>query len=209
MFWLIKTAVKLVVLAAVVSAPLAYARLHDSDGVRAALFEQLLGCAGRRLEVRGGGEVRAAYPPVLIVKDIRLRNAPWGRAEHMLIIDRLEAEFDLLPLAAGDVTAPRVRLAGVNAVFETGAGGANNWEALGAAAGARQARAAGLAAVLGPLLAGSGAVTVTDGALTVIDGASGAQMSVPFKGGDIKPAAAPERRSGGAPGGGADPCRGQ
>lgn len=208
MFWLIKTAVKLILLAAVVSVPMAYARLYDSEGVRAVLLEQILGCAGRRLEVRGGGEVQAAYPPVLIIKDIRLRNASWGRAEHMLIIDRLEAEFDLLPLAAGNMAAPRVRLTGVDAVFETGAEGVSNWEALGAAAGVGQARAAGLAAVLGPLLAGSGAVTVTDGVLTVIDSASGLRAKVPFNGGDIELAAAAQKGgSGGAPRAGAGGCQ--
>lgn len=189
MFWLIKTAVKLALLAAVVSVPLAYARLLDIEGLKTALLEQVLGCAGRRLEIHGGVEIQAGYPPKLTVEGVRLGNAPWGRAEYMLTIDRLEAEFDLLPLAAGDIAAPRVRLMGVEAVFETNAAGEGNWEAFGVPADADRVQAAGLAAVLWPLAA-AGAVTITDGSLTVIDGVGGAQMRIPLEGGGIKFAAA-------------------
>src|SRR5437870_5838100 len=53
---------------------------------------------GRELAIRGGIELKLSMEPKLVLNDVSLANAPWGRAPQMLSAKRIEGQVALLPL---------------------------------------------------------------------------------------------------------------
>jgi len=193
--WLFRTALKIGLLVATVAVLVGYGRLLDTDGLREALMQQVVGSTGRQLEIDGDFGVEFSFPPRVTVDGLRLKNAPWATRDNMLTMNRLEAEIDFLPLVMGDVAVPRVRMVGVDIVFETDQDGRGNWEDLAGfetAAGPVPGGFGG--SLLGPLMSSS-VVTVAGGSITVVDGLTGATTTVPLGGTEIEvgPVAADHR----------------
>lgn len=126
---------------------------------------------GRELTIAGGIDLELGLVPKLVVKDVRLGNAPGAREPQMLTAKRVEAEVALLPLLRRRFEVVRLNLVEPVIALETDAHGKGNWEfgAAGVASGAAAAAgspAAALAAF------GVGNVEVTQGLLTYRDGTS-------------------------------------
>ncbi len=90
---------------------------------------------GRDLTIAGGIELELGLVPKLVVKDVRLGNAPGAREAQMLTAKRVEAEVALLPLLQKRFEVVRLNLVEPVIVLETDAQGKGNWE-FGAAGGA-------------------------------------------------------------------------
>jgi uncharacterized protein involved in outer membrane biogenesis len=207
--WLFKTAFKIALLIAAVAVMVAYGRLLDTDGLKQALMLQVTGTTGRTLEIDGDFGIDFAFPPRIGVDGVRLKNAPWATRDTMLSMQRLEAELDFLPLVMGDVAVPRVRMIGVDIVYETGPDGRTNWDELADFETAAGPGGGFGGPIFGPIL-NSGVVTVAGGTLTVVDAASGAETTVSLDGPAVEVAGSGGSgssggSSGGSGGGGADP----
>lgn len=126
---------------------------------------------GRDLEVRGGIELKLGLEPKLVLDDVTLGNASWGKEPQMLTAKHVEAQIALLPLLRKRFEVIRFKLIEPTIVLETDSGGKGNWEfpALpGAAQGNTPAPSGGS---LGGFSVGD--VAISDGAVTYRDGKSG------------------------------------
>src|SRR5512147_947981 len=53
---------------------------------------------GRDLAIKGGIDLKLSLEPRLVIDDVSLGNATWGRERQMLSAKRVEAQIALLPL---------------------------------------------------------------------------------------------------------------
>lgn len=202
--WLFRIALKTGLLVGTVAIMVAYARLLDTDGLKQALMEQVIGSTGRELMIDGDFGIDFAFPPRVSVEGIRLKNAPWATSDTMLSMQRLEAEIDFLPLVMGEVAVPRVRMIGVDIVYETSADGETNWDDMVEFETSSGPGGGGVGGtIFGPLI-NSGVVTVAGGTISVVDGVTGTSTTVSLNGPEIEVASAETAVSGGGSGGGAE-----
>ena len=128
---------------------------------------------GRELAIRGGIELKLSMEPKLVLNDVSLANAPWGRAPQMLSAKRIEGQVALLPLLRRRFEVQQFHLVEPTIALETDPAGKGNWEfgttPAAAASGAvpTESGAARLEAF------GIGDLAVSNGALTYRDGKSG------------------------------------
>lgn len=122
------TTAKVALLLLVVAGIVAYAKVRwDLRGLKTALTQHIEAATGRRLTINGDvGFTILAMPPRITADDVRIGNATWGSRADMIIMKRLEAEVDLLPLLMGDVAVPRLRMVGVDILLETNKRGVGN-----------------------------------------------------------------------------------
>lgn len=83
---------------------------------------------GRELVIEG--DVRAVWSwvhPRFRVEGIRFANARWGRAEHMVKADAVEASISFFPLLLGRVVVPDLHLERPEVSLEQTADGRKNW----------------------------------------------------------------------------------
>jgi len=154
-------------------------------GVATALFtvdpKQLVGpvlarvkaATGRDVTVGGDVELRIGVAPSLVAYDVRVGNAPWGKAPQLLSAKQLEAQVALLPLLRRHFELVRLNLVEPVIALETNSDGRGNWE-LGAAPG-------GTAAAEAPSTPGAlaiGDLTINGGLLTHRDALGGAETRV-------------------------------
>ena len=124
----------------------------------------------------------------------------------MLRVKRLELEVDPLKLVFGEIAVPRVKLVGVDIIFETNRNGAANWD-MDRIAGQMnaletQAGPAGLALPAIANLLGVGTVTVAGGALTIANSGPGSGSTTIGLGGSEIELANAGGGAGGSGGGG-------
>jgi uncharacterized protein involved in outer membrane biogenesis len=82
---------------------------------------------GRELVI---GDLRVAWSwvhPRLRAENVRFANAEWGRAEHLLSAQAVEASIAVLPLLTGRVVIPDVHLVRPELNLEQAADGRKNW----------------------------------------------------------------------------------
>lgn len=182
----VATAVKVALLLFIVAGIVAYAKVRwDLHGLKTALTRQIEAATGRRLTINGDvGFTMLSLPPRITAEDVRIGNAKWGSRPDMIIMKRLEADVDLLPLLMGDVAVPRVRMVGVDILLETNKNGVGNWEDI-----ANFETAAGPVApvipLLGPIL-GSGTVAVAGGVVTLKDAVTGTAKTLQLGAGSLE-----------------------
>ncbi|HXX85071.1 MAG TPA: AsmA family protein [Casimicrobiaceae bacterium] len=130
---------------------------------------------GRELTIRGGIDLRLSLEPKVVVEDVALSNAPWGKAPQMISAKRVEAQLALLPLLRRDFEVRSFELVEPTIALETDSKGTGNWEFHGPATGA-SAHAPAAAAPLGGLFVGD--LAITNGSLSYRDGESGKVTNV-------------------------------
>ena len=81
----------------------------------------------RDLTLRGHISFSLSLKPTITVRDVALANAPWGEAEHMLEVDRLLIQLDLLRLVIGTFDTSVVTLSGGRLFLERATDGRANW----------------------------------------------------------------------------------
>ena len=87
--------------------------------------------------VGGDIELRIGFAPRIVANDVRVGNAPWGKAPNLLTAKQLEVQVALLPLLRRHFELVRLNLVEPVIALETNRDGQLNWE-LGAAQGARR-----------------------------------------------------------------------
>lgn len=171
---LIKRAVLgVVVLAFVaVAGALGYLSTVDFNDYRDLIAEQAKRATGRKLAILGDIDVTLfSLTPTAIVRDVSFANAPWGSANEMIGLDRLELKIDLLPLLTGRLSIGRLVLIAPDILLETDKKGIGNW--VFDAAEPTQADAAGVAN-----LPAVRSVRIEDARITYRDGRTGQKTTV-------------------------------
>lgn len=138
--------------------------------------QRVKAATGRDLEVRGGIHLRFGLEPKLVVEDVSLGNAAWGRAPQMLTAKEVEVSVALLPLLRKRFEVTRLKLIDPTIALETDAAGRGNWEFPGAAAAAQGSTPAPSGATLGAMAVGD--LAISDGSATYRDGKSGAVTTI-------------------------------
>jgi AsmA protein len=98
------------------------------DSLRGPISRAVTNATGRELVI--DGRIRAVWSwlhPRFRVERIRFANADWGREDYLFSADAVEAEVRLLPLFAGLVVLPQVRLEGAEVNLERDEEGRQNW----------------------------------------------------------------------------------
>jgi AsmA protein len=124
-----RTALKLtvgVVLALVVALALFIA--FGLNTLRGPISRAVTNATGRELVI--DGRIRAVWSwlhPRFRVERVRFANADWAREDYLFSADAVEAEVRLLPLFAGLMVLPQVRLEGAEVNLERDEEGRQNW----------------------------------------------------------------------------------
>lgn len=126
---------------AVIVAGVAVLKSMDFDNYRGLIADQVKAATGRELVIAGPLKVEVSLNPALAVEGVTFANAPWGSRKDMIVLKRLAAEVQLLPLLRGEVRVNRMVLSGLDALFEIDGQGRANWDI--APAGPPSARPAG------------------------------------------------------------------
>ena len=175
MFWRILGVLGAVVLLLLVAVAVAVHSVDVREFV-GPIQKRVKDATGRDLEVRGGIELKLGLEPKLVLDDVSLGNASWGKQAQMLTAKQVEAQVALLPLLRRHFEITRFKLIAPTIALETDATGKGNWEFPGPPA----ALSAGSAQPSGGIL---GALTVVDfeiagGAATYRDGKTGEVTNV-------------------------------
>ncbi len=179
-----KFALKLGVVVVGIGIIVSYARLSEHGDLRAELMQRIADSYVGRLSIDGSADLQLSFPPSVVIKDVRIRNAEWARTPDMMRADTVIAEIDLIPLLQGEMAMPRLRMIGVDIVVETGPDGKTNWDELNnfeTAAG--PGGPSGLPVVV-PNIAGA-SVSLSQATLSVIGNGAQTVASVSLNGAEI------------------------
>jgi len=98
------------------------------DSLRGPITRAVTNATGRELVI--DGRIRAVWSwlhPRFRVERVRFANADWAREDWLFSADAVEAEVRVLPLFAGLVVLPQVRLEGAEVNLERDEDGRQNW----------------------------------------------------------------------------------
>ena len=84
---------------------------------------------GRDLAIGGDIDLSISLSPAVVVERVAIANADWGSHPHMIVLERVEAEIEVLPLLAGDIRVTRLILVEPDILLETNSDGLSNWQA--------------------------------------------------------------------------------
>jgi hypothetical protein len=142
------------------------------------LQQRVKEATGRDLTVRGGIDLKLGLEPKLVINDVSLGNATWGKQPQMLTAKQLEAQIELLPLLRKRFEIVRFNLVEPSIALETDSKGNGNWEfpALTGTAQPNAPTSAPSGGTLGALVVGD--LAISDGSLTYRDGRTGETTTV-------------------------------
>jgi uncharacterized protein involved in outer membrane biogenesis len=126
---------------------------------------------GRDLTISGGIDLKLSLEPKVVIQDVALSNAPWGKAQQMITAKRVEVQVALLPLLHRDFQVRSFALIEPKIALETDAKGAGNWEFGAGPSGTPAAAAPAGTSAMGGLFVGD--LSISNGVLTFRDGESG------------------------------------
>ena len=187
-FKLVKLGFKVSILLGCIAIVVAYARLSELGDMRKELISQIENSYVGRLSINGTTELDLSFPPRVIINDVKIKNARWGSKEHMMVADKVVAEIDLLPLIQGKMATPRLRMVGVDIIFEQNADGLSNWDELNGFETAAGPSGSTPTPSIFPNIAGS-SVSISGGSLTVVrpsSSSSPSATSVSFGGEEVE-----------------------
>ena len=130
------------------------------------VLARLKGVTGREITVGGNVGLRIGLRPRIVADDVRMANAPWGKAPYFITAKRLEMQVALLPLLSRQFELIRLNVVEPVIALETSPDGRNNWD-LGDApktAAPPSVETRPGAFVLGDLSISRGSLTYTDAA---------------------------------------------
>src|SRR5258706_3360075 len=113
---------------------------------------------GRELTINGPIDLKLSLEPRIVVSDVSLGNAPWGKTPDMVHARRVEARVALLPLMSRRFEVVELALVEPVIALETDAQGRGNWD-LGATPTTPVSAPAGAATAA---LAGAGAFGIAN-----------------------------------------------
>ena len=92
------------------------------------VLARLKGVTGREITVGGSVGLRIGLRPRIVADDVRMANAPWGKAPYFITAKRLEMQVALLPLLRRDFELIRLNVVEPSIALETSPDGKNNWD---------------------------------------------------------------------------------
>jgi uncharacterized protein involved in outer membrane biogenesis len=92
------------------------------------VLARLKAATGREITVGGNVALRIGMRPRIVAHDVRVANAPWGKAPHFITAKSLEMQVALLPLLRRDFELIRLNVVEPVIALETSADGKNNWD---------------------------------------------------------------------------------
>ncbi len=138
----------------------------DPNTLIAPIQAQVKAATGRDLAVRGGAHIALSLHPRIVLTDVVLSNAPWGRAKELAKVERLELAASLLPLLSRRFEIEEIALYKPAVALETDGKGQKNWQS--GASPSTSPEASGGGSLAGVVTIGN--ITVTDGVFTYQDG---------------------------------------
>ena len=100
--------------------------LVDTDKLKRLVQDKVQAAWGRDLRVEGLSLDLLPWPAVHAT-GVALAAPPWSRSRHVLEVDQLDANLELVPLFVGRVRVKSLDLRGVKAALEEAEDGAENW----------------------------------------------------------------------------------
>ncbi len=105
---------------AAVGGAVIFVHMVDLSAFRDQIGEQVTRFTGRSFEVRGGIDSRlVSLYPAVVLKDVALGNASWGKQPHLVTVDRIELRFDVLKLLANEIKIKELVLIDPDILLET------------------------------------------------------------------------------------------
>ncbi len=101
----------------------------DVNSYRDEIAAQFRKATGRDLTIGGDIDLSISLSPAVVVERVAIANADWGSRPHMIVVERVEAEIEVLPLLAGDIRVTRLILVEPDILLETNSDGLSNWQA--------------------------------------------------------------------------------
>ena len=92
------------------------------------VLTRLKAVTGREITVGGNLGLRLGFRPRIVAEDVRVANAPWGKAPHFITAKRLEMQVALLPLLSRELQLVQLNVVEPVIALETSADGKNNWD---------------------------------------------------------------------------------
>jgi AsmA family protein len=138
--------------------------------------ERVKAATGRDLEVRGDIRLKLGLEPKLVVEDVSLSNAPWGKQPQMLTAKEVEVTIALLPLLRQRFDVTRFKLIEPTIALETDSTGKGNWEFTAPQAAAQGSTSVPSGGTLGCFTVGD--IAVSGGTATYRDGKTGEVTSI-------------------------------
>jgi uncharacterized protein involved in outer membrane biogenesis len=92
------------------------------------VLARLKAVTGREITVGGNVGLRIGLQPRIVAEDVRLANAPWGKAPYFITAKRLEMQVALLPLLRREFQLVQLNVVEPVIALETSADGKNNWD---------------------------------------------------------------------------------
>ncbi len=126
---------------------------------------------GRDLDVRGGVDLKFGLEPKLVLDDVTLGNAAWGKEPQMVSAKHLELQVALMPLLHKDFEVVRLKLVEPRIALETDSKGTGNWEFPASPAAAQGNTPGPSGGTLGSLVVAD--MAISDGSITYRDGKTG------------------------------------
>ncbi|HWZ71741.1 MAG TPA: AsmA family protein, partial [Casimicrobiaceae bacterium] len=127
LFWRILAAIGGLLVLLIVAVAIAVRTIDVNDFV-APIQKRVKDATGRDLVIRGGIDFKLSLEPQLLIDDVSLSNAEWGKSAQMLTAKRVEAQVKLLPLLQRRFEIVRFKLIDPVIALETDGGGKGNWE---------------------------------------------------------------------------------
>ncbi|HWZ74074.1 MAG TPA: AsmA family protein [Casimicrobiaceae bacterium] len=164
LFWRILAAIGGVLVVLIIAVAIAVRTIDVNDFI-APIQKSVKDATGRDLVIRGGIDFKLSLEPELLIDDVSLSNAEWGKSAQMLTAKRVEAQVKLLPLLQRRFEIVRFKLIDPVIALETDAGGKGNWEFSSAGSGGAAPSSAGSfnAFTIGDLAVDHGALSFHDG----------------------------------------------
>ena len=121
----------LILLAAVpvlfVTVALLYLNFADLSSWRDTVARLASDAIGRELRINGEFQPQVGFTTRVVATDVTLANADWSTDPHMVSVDRVAGEIDLLSILFGPITIGDVEISGARVLFETNDDGRFNW----------------------------------------------------------------------------------
>jgi len=146
-------------------------RTVDVNELVGPIKQRVKEATGRDLTIRGGIDLKFGLEPKLVIDEVSLGNASWGKTPQMITAKQIEAQIALLPLLRKQFEIVRFRLVEPSIALETDPRGNGNWEFPSLSAAARPGTPAPSGGTLGAFAIGD--IAISDGALTYRDGRTG------------------------------------
>ena len=99
----------------------------DVNSYRDEIAAEFRRATGRGLTIGGDIDLSISLNPAIVVNRVAVANADWGSRPSMALLERAEAEVELLPLLAGDIRVTRLILVEPDILLEVNADGLSNW----------------------------------------------------------------------------------